>query len=855
MPRIAPRAALALLLALFLTLAACRRDPAPGVTRELAEQRAAAIHDLRYAVHFELPAERDSAVAGSVTASFRLTDASKPLVFDFRAEPSQVLSVERGGEPLTHRVVPDHIVIPASALDTGLTVITIRFASGDAALNRNEDFLYALFVPDRASTAFPVFEQPDLKARFSLTLGMPAAWRAVSNGALMQRDSSDATRHRLRFADTAPISTYLFSFAAGNLQELSATRDGRSFTMYHRETDVAKLRRNAPAIFDLHAASLRWLEAYTGIAYPFAKFDFFAIPSFQFGGMEHPGAIWYNAGSLFLDESAGRAQELGRASLIAHETAHMWFGDLVTMRWFNDVWMKEVFANFMAAKVVGPSFPDVDLQLRFFQAHHPSAYGVDRTPGANAIRQQLENQREAGSLYGAIIYQKAPIVMQQLETLVGDSVFREGIRTYLQRYQFGNATWPELVEILDALTPQDLASWSRVWVEEPGRPTLLARLAGDTLIIEQHDTWPDRNLRWPQRITYALGTSGTPVLLRTTMQGPSARFPLPPQMARPRFLLGGADGVSYGRFVLDSASRTALLTDVHTLPSATQRAVAWQALHEELLAGALAPQLLLDALLRGVAIEREELIVSQQLGLLRGAYWRYLDAAERLRQAPEVERTLWNALDRAPTPGRKGAFFSAIVGTTLTPEGTARLERIWRKEETPRGLPLSETQYTSLAEALAVRGVDGAEAILDAELARIANADRRQRLEFIRPALSADPAVRDAFFRRLANVEQRRRESWVLDALSAMHHPLRGEASLAQVRPALEMVEEIQRTGDIFFPLRWTSAVLDGHRSPAAADTLQAFLAAHPRMAPRLRGKVLQAGDGLMRAAQAQAAR
>ncbi len=128
--------------------------------------------------------------------------------------------------------------------------------------------------------------------------------------------------------------------------------------MFHRETDAAKVARNRDAIFDLHAAALAWLERYTGINYPFGKFDFLLVPSFQFGGMEHAGAIFYNASGLLLDESATQNQKLGRASVIAHETAHMWFGDLVTMRWFNDVWMKEVFANFMAAKIVNPSFPD-----------------------------------------------------------------------------------------------------------------------------------------------------------------------------------------------------------------------------------------------------------------------------------------------------------------------------------------------------------------------------------------------------------------------------------------------------------------------------------------------------------------
>jgi len=143
------------------------------------------------------------------------------------------------------------------------------------------------------------------------------------------------------------------------------------------------------------------------------------------------------------------------------------------MRWFNDVWMKEVFANFMAAKIVNPSFPDVNHPLRFLLSNYPSAYQVDRTAGANPIRQTLANLTEAGQLYGAIIYQKAPIVMRQLELILGETTFRDGLREYLKRYAFGNATWTDLIRVLDARTPVNLAAWSHAWVEERGRPAFI----------------------------------------------------------------------------------------------------------------------------------------------------------------------------------------------------------------------------------------------------------------------------------------------------------------------------------------------------------------------------------------------
>ncbi len=457
-------------------LAAAPDQPvAPGVAEALARDRAEAFRDVRYELAFVIPSDRRTPILGRVVIRTTLK-MPRRIVLDFEQSRDHVEAVRVHGRGIGFSIENGHLVIPASETVAGENEIEVQFTAGEEALNRNDEFLYTLHVPARARFTFPCFDQPDIKARYSLTLVIPDGWQVVANGADTQQREMVPGRQpgtwndTVRFAETAPLPTYLFSFVAGKFSVETATRNGRVFHMLHRETDAAKVARNRDAIFDLHAAALAWLEDYTGITYPFGKFDFVLIPSFQFGGMEHPGAILYNASGMMLDESATQNQLLERASTISHETAHMWFGDLVTMRWFNDVWMKEVFANFMAAKIVNPSFPQVNHPLRFLLSNYPSAYQVDRTAGANPIRQPLANLTEAGQLYGPIIYQKAPIVMRQLELVVGETAFRDGLREYLKQHAFGNATWTDLIRILDTRTPENLAAWSRAWVEERGRP-------------------------------------------------------------------------------------------------------------------------------------------------------------------------------------------------------------------------------------------------------------------------------------------------------------------------------------------------------------------------------------------------
>lgn len=829
-------------------------EPEPGIARGLATEREARISDLRYELTFDIPEGQSAPITGGVTLRFALKDSTKPLVLDFEPAATQTTGVRANGADTEYVASNGHIAVPAGALHDGANEIAVAFTAGDASLNRNPEFLYTLFVPARAHLAFPCFDQPSLKGKYTLALTVPSSWQVVANGAETVREASGA-RTTVHFAETKPLPTYLFAFAAGKFSVETAERDGRTFRMFHRETDAAKVARNRDAIFDLHAHALAWLEQYTGIPYPWGKFDFVAVPAFQFGGMEHAGAILYNASSLLLDESATVNQQLGRASVISHETSHMWFGDLVTMRWFDDVWMKEVFANFMASKIVNPSFPQVNHQLRFLLSNYPAAYEVDRTAGANAIRQPLANLNGAGALYGAIIYQKAPIVMRNLEALMGEDAFRDGLRSYLAKYSFANAAWPDLIAILDAGTGEDLASWSRAWVEEPGRPTIRPSITSidkriQTLSFTQEDP-RQRGLTWNQQMQVTLGYADGNRTLPVHLTGQQALVDAATDLPMPLYVLPNGAGLAYGQIELDGTTRTYLLAHLQEIADPLTRGSALVALWEELLRGAVSPPAFLDMVVAALPLETDELNTQRLLSYLQDAYWQFTRPGGRQERAPRLEALLHRGIVSAKTVSLKSAYFRTYRDTVLTPMGVAWLTRVWRREEVIPGLTFSEPDYISMAYEIAVRGVPEWKAVLDQQLARTENPDRKARFAFVMPALDPDAEARARVFAGLADPKNRTHEPWVLDVLHYMHHPLRAASAEPFIRPSLNMLQEIQKTGDIFFPKNWMDATLSGHSSPAAAQTVRDFLSSiPPTYPPRLRMVIESSADTLFRASR-----
>jgi aminopeptidase N len=827
------------LISLSVLITSCTRSGptnVPGVSLELAEFRKSVLSDIHYQLFFEIPDQEEMPIHATATIHFNLNRDGYNIPLDFRESADKLRSLTINGAPAEIIFENEHIILPANQLTTGMNRAEIELIAGESSLNRNPDFLYTLFVPDRARTAFPLFDQPDLKAVYELTLEISSDWEAISNGPLEATSINDSTKV-LEFSPTQPFSSYLFSFVAGSFEKVTHTVNNVEMTMLHRETDTEKVERNMEDIFQLHASSLEWLESYTGIAYPFRKFDFALIPAFQYGGMEHVGAIQYRAGSLFLDEDPSDSQLLSRASLIAHETAHMWFGNLVTMKWFNDVWTKEVFANFMAAKIMNPGFPEINHDLNFLLRHHPSAYSVDRTEGANPIRQQLGNLNEAGQMYGPIIYNKAPIMMRQLELMLGEETFREGIREYLNSFSFDNATWPDLIRILDQKTDRDLASWSDIWVNSPGRPHFNVEQNG-SLSLYQSD--PDEEDRiWPQQFSISELTNNG--LRLHSVESNNTVTDIGSVSGSEQIF--NSNGLGYGLFpaslsileswdILDDTARGSLLIN----------------LYENMLEGTVPPSYFYAELKQIISIEDNQLLLNRSLGYLESVYWNFMPAEERLTLSEELETALWELMMQQTENSRKKIFFDAYQNITVTEQGLDRLYTIWSKERIVDGLPLSESDYIGLAAGLAVKEHPEAENILSEQLASIQDSDRKRRFEFILPALSSEQRERDRFFESLKDEENRQVESWVLSALRYLHHPIRTGISEKYLSESLGLLEEIQVTGDIFFPSRWLDATLSNYSSDSAVETVRTFLSERPGYNEQLRMKILQSADTLFRA-------
>ena len=763
-----------------------------GVSLQLAQHRKQTIRDLTYNIRFSIPEDKNEIVEAEETIVFSLSDKDD-VIIDFCESADKIhevrvlkLGSKKGlrGKPCEWSFNNEHIIIPKKYTHVGQNSIYIRFTAGSQSLNRRDGYLYTLFVPDRARTTFPCFEQPNLKAHFNLKLQIPEKWKAVSNAPVSTRKIARPSVFPLKqvykqvdFATSEPLPTYLFAFAAGEFEYQYFEEYGLG--AYYRETDSNRVAQ-LPDIARQIKFALDWQEEFTGMKYPFTKYDFVVLPGFQFGGMEHTGATFYNDNTLFLPENPTPDEQLRRTELISHETSHMWFGDAVTMDWFNDVWTKEVFANYFAAEISAPIFPELNHDLNWLKTYTAAAISQDRTEGRTSIRQPLDNMRYAGLVYNNIIYNKAPVMMRKLVELMGKEAFRRGIRKYVERYKYANATWDNLIDILDAETQADLHTFSKEWVDTALYPHFTATSCLDERI-----------------------------------------------------------GKEYGFFEMTHEQCDSLMWLWQKETDGARRQALLMNLNENYLANKFGDTQWMTVLVESLNDENDPLTASTLIGYM------YEPIRYTYLFNEGFDEELFKLSKTHPMDIVRTQLLRLLMRTAQTPAVVDSLYTIWKRNDSSL---LSINDFMTLSYELSVRLPDKANEIVAVQRSRITNPDRLSQFDFISRAVSPSVEARDSLFASLFNAENRRIEPWALSVLYYLNHPLRGKESVHYIRPSLELLPEIQRTGDIFFPSNWCVNLLSGHRSKEAYREVETYLADHSDIYPLLRNKILQAEYYLKRA-------
>jgi aminopeptidase N len=837
----------------------------PGISLELARHRAATVSAVAYELELDLTG-KDTA-PGTATVRFdRAAGETGDLVADFRGPALDSVSAN-GTAVADFRWENGHVRIPAAYLRPGRNELRFRFAAriaaAGASIIRAEDatdgstYLYTLLVPADANQLFPSFDQPDLKARFTVRLVAPAGWKVLANGPVVRTDTV-AEGVRWSFAETEPISTYLAAFAAGPWTTwTTAGAGGLPVTLYGRASRREEVDHGALVQTNQRAAN--WLAGYFGVPFPFAKFDLLLAPAFPFGGMEHVGAIFYNESAFVFREPPTLAQRLGRDATIYHEVAHQWFGDLVTMRWFDDLWLKEGFSTYMAAKMQAELDPASGAWKSFYLRNKPLAYGVDATSGTTPVWQDLPNLDLAKGNYGPIVYNKAPSVLKQLNFLVGDTAFRAGLHLFLSRHAYGNATWQDLLAAVEETSGISLRAFGEQYILRAGMPRIQATLAANelpgtgrgtiaTLALEQT---PARRLpgdpggSWPAKLRVRLAYHDRPdTVLTVTLAGPLTEVREAAGLPVPDYVWANDGDYGYGLFLLDPASARYVAAHVGEVRDDLLRAMLWGALWDDVRETRMRPADFLETVRRELPRERDEQIASALLERASAALRGYLRDDERDAVLPAWERLLLaRAGDNRLSYGMRKASMDTYVAVARTPEARGVLRGFLAGTRRFAGERVKEPTRWAILTTLLALDDPAAPGIYATEQARDSTAEAARRA-FVAGAAVPTAEARAAYFRRYLD-DPALNEEWVTASLGAFNDPARPELSLPYLRPALEKLEWVRDNRRIFFLPRWINAFVGGHASREALAEVDDYLAAHPDLPADIRRKVLQARDDL----------
>ena len=839
--------------AFIVSAPACASAP-EGISRALARERAARVSDVRYGLMFDLQPHAPT-TNGKEWLRFTLRGAGA-LLLDFRdGTPTKVTA---NGTAVPPTLDNGHIELPASVLRAGQNTVLIEFVSNVAPagkpLIRYEDrddgseYIYTLFVPMDASMAFPCFDQPDIKGRFTLTIATPKDWAVISSTAVGLSTELGPDRKSTEFPETRPISTYLFAFAAGPFERIHNATGLPGF--YARKSQVQRAQTEAPEVQQIAAQGIEYLSSYFAQPFPFPKYDMVLIPGFAYGGMEHAGATFLREESVLFRAAPTHLDLLGRDTLVLHELTHQWFGDLVTMRWFDDLWLKEGFAQYMAYQALASLKPNENIWKRFYETIKPGAYEIDSTQGTTPIYQEIPNLKDAKSAYGAIVYSKAPGVLKQLAFLLGDENFRDGLRVYLKEHAYANAEWSDLVHALEQVSGKPLDAWADMWIRHRGMPEVdvssSCSASGhlEHLKLAQHDVL-GTDAVWPLSMQILLSfPGGQTSQQRFELDARSAEVPLDGQKACPDFVFANSGDYGYGRFLLDSQSQRYVLGHLGDVGDIFSRTLLWGSLWEAVREAELAPRVYLGLSAKLATAETDLSLLQTLLSNSTVALHRYVGDKTRADFAPRFETMTASGMLDAKEQDLRILWFRGLRSIAETPEGRAKVKALLNGQLSVPGVQLRPLDRWTMITSLIALGDPDAGSIFEAERKRDPGGDG-QKYAYVAEAARPDAQEKQKYFDDYMH-NASREEDWVEQSLRSFNYWNQSQLTERYLGPALDALPQIKKQRKIFFLVDWLNAFIDGQQSAAAQAEVHEYLR-RPSLEPDLKLKILQAVDELDR--------
>jgi aminopeptidase N len=582
------------------------------LTRDEAAQRAALLSDVAYAVALDLTGDGPT-YRSRTTVAFRAEPGAATFL-DIVAEA--VRSVTLNGAAVSPAdIAPGRITLRGLAADNTVEVLAdCAYERTGVGLHRFVDpadgnvYLHTQFEPFDAHRVYACFDQPDLKATFTLTVTAPAAWEVISNSPVVERTPDGTAAATSRFAPTLPLSTYLTAVVAGPFASVEGRYepvDGESvaLALYCRPSLLQHL--DPEEIFTITRQGFDYYTERFGIAYPFGgggedgrgpkKYDQLFVPEFNWGGMEHPGCVTYAEGYVFRSKVTDAARQ-SRAEVLLHELAHMWFGDLVTMRWWDDLWLNESFATYASYRALADATRFTDAWSGFANSIKAWALNQDQLPSTHPIAADIIDTEAVRTNFDGITYAKGASVLRQLVAWVGDEAFFDGLRSYFAQHAMGNASLTDFLTALEASSGRALKDWSQEWLETAGvatiRPEVSVAEDGTytRVVVRQETTDAHPTLRSHRvaiglydRIAAAEQSTGAPTRLvrrqrvEVDVVGERTEVPALAGARQADLLLANDDDLTFAKLRLDERSAATAIADLSSLADPLARALTWGA--------------------------------------------------------------------------------------------------------------------------------------------------------------------------------------------------------------------------------------------------------------------------------------